>query len=72
MIFGREPARWIALGVTLIIGVVTTLAGDSLISDAVAGKVTDIVHAVAQLLVLISPLIAGEVIRTQVTPVNSP
>lgn len=69
MIFGREPARWIGLIVTLIVGVVTTLQGDGLISDLQAGAVTDIVHATAQLALLLSPLIAGELIRGRVTPV---
>jgi len=67
--FGREPARWIGLIVTLIVGIVTTLQGDGLISDIQAGTVTDIVHAVAQLALLLSPLIAGELIRTKVSPV---
>lgn len=69
MIFGREPARWIGLIVALILGVVTTLQGDSLISDAAAGQVTDIVHATAQLATLLAPLIAAEFIRGKVTPV---
>ena len=71
-IFGREPAFWIGLAVTLILGVVQTLAGNGLISDVVAGKTTDIVNSLAQLLVLIAPLIAGIVIRGQVTPTSAP
>ena len=70
MIFGREPARWIGLIVTLILGVVTTLQGDSLISDAAAGKVTDIVNATAQLATLLAPLIAAELIRGKATPAS--
>ena len=66
--FGREPARWIGLIVTIIVGIVTTLQGDGLISDLQAGQVTDIVHGLAQLALLISPLIAAELIRGRVTP----
>ena len=68
--FGREPARWIGLIVTLIVGIVTTLQGDGLISDFQAGAVTDITNAVAQLALLLSPLIAAELIRTRVSPVR--
>jgi hypothetical protein len=69
---GKEPAFWIGLGATLIIGVITTLSGQGLLSDALAGKITDGVKAIVQLLTLLSPLLAGYVIRGQVTPTNSP
>lgn len=72
MILGREPARWIALGVALALGALQTIHGDGLISDALTGKVTDLVNAIAQLLQLLSPLIAGELIRPLVTPVANP
>lgn len=65
----REPARWIGLIVTIILGTVTTLQGDGLISDLQAGAVTDAVTAIGQLLALLAPLIAAELIRTRVTPV---
>lgn len=71
-IFGREPAFWIGLIVTIVLGLVQTLLGNGLISDAVAGKVTDITNAIAQLLVLLAPLIAGILIRPTVTPAASP
>lgn len=71
-IFGREPAFWIGLIVTLILGVVSTLTQNGLISDVLAGEVTDIVNATAQLLVLLAPLIAGILIRGQVTPTSAP
>jgi len=71
-IFGRQPAFWIGLIVTLILGALQTLTGSGLISDVAAGKATDLVNSTAQLLVLLAPLIAGLIIRTQVTPVSSP
>ena len=71
-IFGREPAFWIGLAVTLILGVITTLTGNGLISDVAAGKAVDMVNAIAQLLTLLAPLIAGLIIRQGVTPVAAP
>ena len=71
-IFGRQPAFWIGLIVTLILGVVQTLTGNGLISEVAAGQTTDLVNSTAQLLVLMAPLIAGLLIRTQVTPVAFP
>ena len=71
-IFGREPAFWIGLIVTLILGVVTTLAGNGLISDVVAGKAIDLTNAIAQLATLLAPLVAALIIRQGVTPVAAP
>lgn len=71
-IFGRQPAFWIGLIVTLVLGVLQTLTGNGLISEVTAGKATDLVNSTAQLLVLLAPLIAGLLIRTQVTPVSFP
>lgn len=68
MIFGREPARWIGLIVTLILGAVATLLGEGFISDAASGRITDFVDAIAQLALLFAPYITSELIRTQVTP----
>lgn len=64
----NEPARWIGLVVALIIGAITTLNGQGFVSDALTGQVTDIVNAAAQLGLLLSPIIAAELIRTQVSP----
>lgn len=66
MIFGREPAFWIGLIVTLVLGVVRTLAGEGLISDAAEGQVSSAVTALAQLLELLAPLLAGLLIRQSV------
>jgi hypothetical protein len=71
-IFGREPAFWIGLAVSLVLGVVSTLTGNGLISDALAGQITDIANSIAQLLVLLAPLIAGILIRQRVTPTGAP
>lgn len=65
-LLGREPAFWIGLIVTLILGALQTIAGVGLISDATEGQVTSAVNAVAQLLTLLAPLIAGLVIRQNV------
>jgi len=72
MIFGRQPAFWIGLLVTLILGAVQTLLGEGVISDVAAGKVTDIVTAVGGVLVLLAPLIAGLLIKPVVTPTAAP
>ena len=71
-IFGRQPAFWIGLIVTLIFGVLQTLAGEGLISDALNSQITSGVNAVAQLLILLAPLIAGLAIRPVVTPTAFP
>lgn len=62
----KEPALILGTIVTIILGVVTTLNGDGFISDAAAGKVTDLVNAGAQLIVLLIPLITAAVIRQKV------
>lgn len=71
-IFGRQPAFWIGLIVTIVLGAVQTIAGQGLISDVAAGRVTDGVNAVAQLLTLFAPLIAGLLIKPTVTPTSAP
>ena len=72
MVFGRQPAVWIGVIASCILAVVTTLLGQGIISDALAGRVTDLVNASAQILTILAPVIAGLVIRTQVTPVAAP
>jgi hypothetical protein len=72
MIFGRNPAAWIGIVVSCVLAVVSVLTGEGVISDALAGQVTDGVNALAQLLVLLAPLIAGLLIRPTVTPVADP
>lgn len=72
MIFGRQPAFWIGLIVSLILGAVSTLTGQGLISDALQGRITDLVNATAQLAVLLAPLITGLLIKPVVTPVAAP
>lgn len=72
MNFGREPARWIGLIVTILLGILQTLQGEGIVSDVVAGQVSDGINALAQLAVLLSPLIAGFIIRQQVySPVTT-
>ena len=69
---GRQPAFWIGLIGTIILGVVQTLAGQGVISDVTSGKVVDLTHSLVNLLTLLTPIIAGLVIKTQVTPTAAP
>jgi citrate lyase alpha subunit len=69
MIFGREPAVWIGVIVSCILAVVGVLTGQGVISDALGGHITDATNALAQILVLVAPLVTGVLIRGQVTPV---
>ncbi len=72
VILGRQPAFWLGLIATLVVGVVQTLAGQGVISEAASGKVVDMTQAAVNLLTLIAPLLAGLVIHTQVTPTAAP
>lgn len=71
-ILGRQPAFWIGLIVTIILGALQTLVGEGLISDALNGQITDGVNAIAQLALLIAPLVTGLLIKPAVTPVAAP
>jgi hypothetical protein len=71
-IFGRQPAFWIGLIVTLVLSAISTLTSNGLINEVVAGKATDLVNSTAQLLMLLAPLIAGLLIKSQVTPTAFP
>ena len=72
LINGREPAFWIGVVTSCVLAVVTTLMGQGVLSDAFAGRITDGVNAIAQLLSLFAPVIAGILIRQQVTPTSAP
>jgi hypothetical protein len=48
------------------------LSAQGVLNEALTGKITDGVNAVAQLLVLLAPVITGLLIRTQVTPTTAP
>lgn len=65
----RQPVRWIGLAVTLILGAVATLSGEGVISDALAGQITDATNAIAQLVVLALPLLGAILASRYVTPV---
>lgn len=71
-IFGRNPAAWIGIIVSCILAVLSVLAGEGVITDAIAGDVTNGVNAVAQILVLLAPIVTGLLIRSQVTPTLAP
>lgn len=68
----REPVLIITTIATILIGAIATLTGNGFISDVAAGKATDVVNALVQLLVLLAPVIAGILARGQVTPVAAP
>jgi hypothetical protein len=71
-IFGREVSFWVGVVVALVLGVVQTLSGNGLISDALTGQITDGVDAISQAILLLVPVITGLIIRQGVTPVNAP
>jgi uncharacterized membrane protein len=71
-IFGREPSFWIGVIVSSILAVLSVLTGQGVVGDALAGQITDGVNAIAQLLVLLAPVLTSLLIRSQVTPVASP
>lgn len=68
----REPVLIITTIVTIIVGAIATLTGNGFISDVAAGKATDIMNSLGQLLVLLAPVIAGILARPTVTPVAAP
>jgi hypothetical protein len=65
-LWNREPSLIIGTAVTIVIGIIATLSGNGFISDATAGRATDLVNAGAQLLVLLAPLVAAVITRSQV------
>lgn len=71
-IFGREPVRWVGIIVALIAAIVSTLLGQGVISDTLAGKITDITKAGEGLLVLLLPIITAEFARPHTTPLAAP
>lgn len=71
-LFGRQPAAWIGIIVSCILAVISVLTGNGVISDVLAGQITDGVNALAELLVLLAPAITGLLIRPTVTPVADP
>ena len=72
MIAGREIARWIGLAVTLIVAVARVLVGDELISQDQADAAANAAQKVADVLLLLAPLITTEIVRRQVTPISDP
>jgi len=62
----KEPVLIITTIVTIVVGAIATLTGNGFISDAAAGRATDVTESIGQLLVLLSPLIAGIITRPQV------
>lgn len=71
-LWGRQPAAWIGLIVSLVVAVVGVLSGQGFINDVVAGKVTSATNALATIATIAAPLIAGILIKSQVTPTAAP
>ena len=72
-IFGREPVAWIGVIVALAITIIQTLAGQGVISDALAGQSVDAVNALAQVATIFVPVIVGILATRQaVTPTAAP
>lgn len=67
-----EPVRLIGILASVVLAVVTTLLGEGVISDALAGQITDGVAAVKELLVILAPIFATELARRQSTPFAAP
>jgi uncharacterized membrane protein len=62
----KEPALIIGTIVTILLAALQTLQGNGFISDIAAGTATDLVNSVANLLVLLVPLITAAVVRQRV------
>jgi len=72
-IFGRQPVAWVAVLVAVAIAVIQTLTGQGVLGDAAAGKATDSVNALGQLLTIAIPVIVGALAtHTAVTPLAGP
>lgn len=68
-IFGREPVAIVGIATSVILAVVSALSGQGVISDVAAGKVTDVVTAIGQLIIIALPAILNIVVaRPRVTP----
>ncbi len=65
-IFDKEPAVIIGTVLTIVVAAIATISGNGFISDAAAGKATDLANSIAQLLILLAPLIAGVITRQNV------
>jgi hypothetical protein len=56
----------VGIAVTILVNIVGTLAGEGLISEVLAGNVTDLIGAVGGLIVAVLPLITSLLIRPRV------
>lgn len=71
-IFGREPIAWIGIILVFVITIIQTALGQGLISDALAGQVTNGANSLAETLIAFLPLILNIYGRSKVTPVAAP
>ena len=71
-IFGREPVRWVGIIVAVVAAIVGALLGEGVISDVVAGRITDLTDKLSGLLILVLPIITAEIARRGATSVAQP
>lgn len=72
-LFGREPVAWVGIIASIAIAIITTLAGESVISDVAAGRAIDAVDSLQSVALIFLPLILNVVLaRPATTPVVDP
>lgn len=71
-LWAHEPVRVVGVALALILAIVSTLQGEGVISDFLAGQITDVAKSLAGFLVLILPILGAEVARANVTPTSAP
>jgi hypothetical protein len=71
-ILGREPVRWVGIIVAVVAAVVGALLGEGVISDVLAGQITDLTANLAGVLILLLPIITTEIARRGATSVAQP
>lgn len=60
----KEPVRWVTVGVTTVLAILSTLMGTGVLSPQVAAVVAAVVAGLT--------VVAGELARMQVTPLADP
>lgn len=67
-----EPVRLVGIIATCILAVLSVLTGEGVISDALAGQITDGVEAVKELALILVPIIVTEIARKRSTSFAAP
>lgn len=71
-IFGREPVAWVGIIVAVILAVVQTLLGEGVISDALSGRITDIVQSLSGSVIVLIPIVTTLLARRGSTSAAQP